>query len=324
YFLGWKKAGRTAEMLTWFIFINFFIWLFIIKHFILERFTLPIYIYTLISLPEVLEFYRTYCAELAEKLKNSKKERKKSKGKKFPEKYCKLKKYASNLLFPGVTAAALIVTFWYNIFCIGQGVHGVFPYKSIFYPLWINNGEVNARLEKNPHAIYVNLELMEFSYLMKSRDYTIVALINGSNGDNMEWAEKNNFRKAGMNEFLNCTNGESFVGVYSKGKSVFEKVSENERLSETISLYDGKYTVTAKSGGANAGAYASLTVNGIEFVSYPEKEGVFFAVFDNKTQKLKTAQGYVTTDYTCEYVVSNGFAGIYYNEGFEDLEPVYD
>ncbi len=324
YFLGWKKAGRTAEMLTWFIFINFFIWLFIIKHFILERFTLPIYIYTLISLPEALEFYRTCCAELAEKLKNGKKERKKGSGKRAPEKYYKLKKYASKYLFPGVTAVTLIVTFWYNTFCIGQGVHGVFPYKSIFYPMWIGSGEVNAKLEKNPHAIYVNLNLTEFSYLMKTRDYTIVAIVNGVNGDNLEVTEKKNFRKAGMNEFLHCTNGESFIGVYSGGKAVFEKVSENEQLSETISLYDSKYTVTAKSGGTNAGAYASLTVNGREFVSYPEKQGVFFAVFDNKTRKLKTAQGYVTADYRCEYVGSNGFSGIYFYEGFEDLEPVYD
>lgn len=325
FFLGWKKAGRAAEMQTFFIFINFLLWLFIVKHFIVERFTLPMYIFTLISLPEALEFYRGWCSELSEKLGENKKEAKsRKKNARTQVRYRREKKLAARYLFPGVTALTLGVTFWYNLFCIGQGVHGVFPYKSVIYPMWTGWGEVNSKLEKNPPLIYVNLPFTEFTYLAKEKDFTLVALVNGSSGDTLEWVQKSNLKSIGMEDFFDCTKGESFIGVYSKGKAVFEMVSDNEVLRETVSLYDGKYSVTAVSAGANSGGVSSLTVNGVEFLSYPESEGVFFAVFDNVSKKLKTAQGYGTGTYNQDYIHSNGFNGLYYREGFEDLEPVYD
>lgn len=322
YFLGWKRSGRVPQMLTFFIFINFLLWLFITKHFIVERFTLPMYIFTLISLPEVLDFYREYCTELSEHLREEKKS--KPRGKRVSPADRSVKKFAAKYLFSGVTALSLIVTFWYNLFCIGQGVHGVFPYKSIIYPMWIGRGEVNHKLENNPLTVFINLPLMEFTYLANTRDYTVVALINGKNNDIMEFPQKNNLKGIGMKDYFDCDNGESFIGVYSKGKAVFERTSDNETLRETMSLYDGKYTVTAVSSGANSGGVSSLRINDIEFLSYPETEGVFFAVFDNKTHKLKAAQGYDMSDYDYRYIHSNGFNGLYYMEGFEDLEPVPD
>ncbi|MCM1579212.1 MAG: EpsG family protein [Ruminococcus sp.] len=323
FFLGMKNNGQTAQIHVWFIFINFLIWLFIVKHFIVERFTLPMYIFTLISLPEALDFYRSYCGQLAEELKNSMKEKKKRKGG-SGQSTLKIKKLMSKYLFGGVTAVSLAVTFWYNYFCVGEGVHGVFPYKSLFYPMWIGRSEVKEKLDKNPGLIYVNLELTEFSYLMKSNNYTVVAAVNGANRSSMEFMQESNLRKIGMDEYFDCTDGESFIGVYSGKKAVFERSSSEEQISETFSLYDGKYLVKAVSSGENAEGQASLTVNGFEFVTSPESGGVFFLVFDNDSQKLKASQGYASSTIDCNYIHSNGFNGLYYQEGFEDLEPVYD
>lgn len=300
YFLGMKEKEPDSAMLVNFIFYNFLIWLFIIKHFIIERFTLPIYIFTLLSLPEALEFYRGY--------------------KPADNKTPKNRKYLIGLkrLYPVLTCAVVVSTFIYNDFCAGQRVHGVFPYRSLIKP---QSSITSEDLAERPREIYVNAYMLEFLYYVTKRDYTVVLCVKGDVGSELELPYRMYLKKLGFDTDFTSLDGKSYIGVVSGGKKVFERTGE-ELLTENMTLYDQKYSLTAVSGGTDYGDTASLTVNGREFL--PNGNGLNFAVFDNELKRIVTAQCYDTSTYNYKYIHSDGFNGIEYTNGFkEDFQGSY-
>lgn len=128
---------------------SFLIWLFITKHFVLERFSLFVYIYALLSIPMACETLHPGpervqgCAQMKSQLKAIKS----SQGAKSPA-YKKL--YAryqqesesttmQHLYYWCLIGAVLVVTFCYHLFGMYDGTngfHGVFPYRSLLD--WLN------------------------------------------------------------------------------------------------------------------------------------------------------------------------------------------
>lgn len=127
---------------------NFLIWLFITRHFILERFSLYVYIFVLLAVPMAVECLRPDEAlleeyrELREQLKLQVSPGTKTPGlKKKTARLLALRESAhtSIAFYWCLVAGVLVVSLCYNIFGMydGQaGFHGVFPYRSVFQ--WIN------------------------------------------------------------------------------------------------------------------------------------------------------------------------------------------
>ncbi|MBQ7782340.1 MAG: EpsG family protein [Oscillospiraceae bacterium] len=295
YFHGWHSHSSEAPMLTNFIFYNFLIWLFIIKHFIIERFSMPVYIFILLSVPELLEYSKTI--RLTEKVKGSHAK---------PSEQSRLSVYLKNgkRIYPMSAAFIITITFIYNQYCAMDGVHGVFPYRSITMPA----GEVTkAKYRDNYRELFVNAEFLEFLGLANGGNYTVLLCVNGGTGDKLELPYQWHLKRLGFETDLTSLDGQSYMGLVSGGKAVFEKTSPDV-IEETFSLYGGKLAVSAISGGNTASLQKAGTL--IDRKEYmPDSYGLNFAVFDNEQKKIVAAQGYDISDFNYTYHNSSAFYG---------------
>lgn len=291
YFTGWKDKAPEAQMLANFSFYNFFIWLFIVKHFIIERFTMPIYIFILLAIPEILDCWKSCRLAPDKKVSGIK------------DTIYTLSKGGKRIA-PAAAALVIVSTLAYNQFCVGEGVHGVFPYRSIFVPV---SGLTDKMLETDYRALYNNADFMQFLGLANKGNYTIVASVNGDTGDMLEFQYRHLLKKLGFETDFRTLDRKSYIGVVSGGKAVFEKTGD-EQLTENLSLYGGKISVTITSGGAVTGQpVARIIADGKEYA--PNGSGINFAVFDNKLQKIVAAQSYDTSVYTYTYKGTDAFYG---------------
>lgn len=304
YFFGNKtREGALGASL---IFCNFFIWIFITKHYILERFSLPIYIFTLITLPDALCFWKEYFEKMKKKLEE------KGEIKNLYFKKSQLKKIAKNG-FAAIMCITVGSTFLYNIYCSNENVHGVFPYRSIMYP---DCGDDTELLETSPRSAYVNCSLTKMLSLANRRSSTVVICSAGNTGGYIELADRIMLRSLGFDTALDSLGDKRFIGVSVNGKSKLEQVSD-EDISTALGFYGGKYSLSLSSGSEGA----SIKVNGREFA--PEGTGLMFAVFDNELKIITTSQGYDTASRGCPYIHSNAFTNIWSFEGFEELEEYF-
>lgn len=291
YFMGWKDRSPYSGMLANMAFYNFFIWIFITKHFIIERFSMPVYIFMLLTVPEVLEYYRTILADSPKKDSRT-------------LAYLRVLQKKGFKVYPICAALVIISTYIYNYFCIGQRVHGVFPYFSVVKPA----GEVSKTdYRDNYRALFVNADFMQFLGLADGGDYTVILCVKGDAGNKMELPPARLLKSIGFETDITYLDGRSFIAVANNGKSVFE-IADDELITENVGLYGGKLTVQLASGGSAAQQQvASIYVNGKEYAT--NTNGLNFAVFDNIQQKIVAAQSYDTTTYDYEYANSDAFYG---------------
>lgn len=293
YFTGWKDKCRESGVLTNFLFYNFFIWLFITKHFILERFTLPIYIFIIISVPDMICHFKEI--RFSSSVHNG------SHFKNKPDDGAvrKFLNYAlknGKSLWTVLTGAVLIVTVTYNDFCIGQGVHGVFPYASVLNAASEYSKE---QLDTEYRLIFTNKSLQQYLSLINRGDYTTVICVNGDAGDKLDFSAKILLRKLGFKTDFNKLDGMSYVGVVSGGKALYEITSDSV-IDEKLAICDNSVFIRAVSGGSRAETQMGQVF--IDIYRYtPDLEGLNFAVFDNNLKKIVAAQTYDTSayDYTC-------------------------
>jgi hypothetical protein len=105
YFEGGYNKERYQIIFVNSSIINFGIWFFITKHFILERFSIFVYIFVMLIVPDVMEHLKHHFI-------------KSNDDKKGKIKY-------GVLMF-----LVLAVAFGYNLFGMVSGFHGVFPYQT--------------------------------------------------------------------------------------------------------------------------------------------------------------------------------------------------
>lgn len=295
YLTGWKDKSSESGLLCNMLFYNLLIWLFITKHFILERFTLPIYIFIILSVPEMIEHFKEIRfggkAPKGAHFKESKTESDNAVVRFFS--YA-LKK--GKYLWTVITAAVLIVTITYNDFCIHEGVHGVFPYESIFDAATEYTSE---QLKTDYRKIFPNRTLQQYLSLINKGNYTTVICVNGDSGDKLDFSAKLLLKKIGVKTDLNKLDGKSYLGVFSSGKAIYEATSENV-IEEKLAICDNSVFITAVSGGLTADMQSGQVI--IDNINYtPNMNGLNFAVFDNDLQKIVASQTYDTTtyNYTC-------------------------
>jgi len=292
YFLGWRKKSEYSAVLMSFMFYSFFIWIFVTKHFILERFSMPVYIFTLITVPEVLDFYREYFdGKGAVKLKGF--------FKRLP------KSITQNPVHKAVYAVLLAVMLIYNDYCAASGVHGVFPYHSLIQAIdKLSETQIDRTL--NYRDVFIGDEYYEFltkAYNHRER-YTIIAVIKGYASGNPEEIYDNALVKLGAETRLNDLDGKSCVMGFANGESFLNIVSD-DLISEEITLYDGKVTLQVVSGGVNAGDTCEIILNGTDYSV--NAEGVNFIVFDNYLEKMIDAHGYDLRDWNLKYYYTSKY-----------------
>lgn len=304
YFMGWRKSCEEASVMTNFMFYSFFIWIFVVKHFIIERFSMPVYVFALLTIPSVLDYFK-YIPQKADELALKKKHLHR-KGKQVSsavqnEKsiYVKLNAMKKALPHNLIAAFAIVSMLLYNNFCVGQGVHGVFPYKSLIQGL-TNATDSSIDPTADYKLVFLNNKYYEFLcnvYNNRER-YTVIAAVKGYASGNTETIYDNALQMLGAQTRMNDLDGKSCIMAFTNGES-FLNITSDELISEEISLYNGKYIVNAVSGGVNCGSTSSLIVNGTEYST--NVEGINFLVFDNYLEKLVDSHGYDLTDRNMTY-----------------------
>jgi len=134
---AWQKRDPAAKVHMNLILYNCIIWIFITRHFILERFSLFVYIFALVGVPSALGSLRCTDEEY-EYLAMTKKEDAASKKKaRSKEEQGKLRLLGQKIkdhekYYWSAVVALLLLSLIYNEFG-GQvnGFHGVFPYQSL-------------------------------------------------------------------------------------------------------------------------------------------------------------------------------------------------
>ena len=101
---GYDKKHNSYILVNSAVF-TFGIWFFITKHFILERFSIFVYIFVMIAVPDVLDSLKDYFIK-DDKVKSGK------------------------IKYSILVILTILVAFGYNIFGMVSGFHGTFPYQS--------------------------------------------------------------------------------------------------------------------------------------------------------------------------------------------------
>jgi len=295
YATGWKDKSNEAGLLCNLLFYNLLIWLFITKHFILERFTLSIYIFIILSVPEMMEHLKDIRFD-GRNVKGAHFKESKTESDNAAVRFFSYALKKGKYLWTAVTVIVLIVTVTYNDFCINQGVHGVFPYESIFDAATEYTAE---KLKTDYRKSFPSKTLQQYLSLINKGNYTTVICVNGDSGDKLDFSAKLLLKKIGVKTDLNRLDGKSYLGVFSGGKAIYEMTSENV-IEEKLAICDNSVFITAVSGGLTADMQTGqIIIDGENYT--PNMNGLNFAVFDNDLKKIAASQAYDTTtyNYTC-------------------------
>lgn len=131
----WEKRDKDAVMLMNMTAYSAMIWLFIVRHLILERFSLYVYIYVIIAIPSAISCLLAG-PEVHAQIEETKKRVDGYKGKAPKELTAKMKELVMTVsdgkkFYWSAVAAVLFFTLIYNQFGFYRGFHNVFPYKSV-------------------------------------------------------------------------------------------------------------------------------------------------------------------------------------------------
>jgi hypothetical protein len=135
---SWEKRDADANMLLNLLLFSLLVWVFITRHFILERFSMYMYIYAIIALPAALSSLKSP-PDVLEKRDALQAQLQGKKTKPSKEQTAALASLNQTIsdhqkYYWCAVAAILIVTFIYHDYGMNSnGFHGVFPYSSVLF-----------------------------------------------------------------------------------------------------------------------------------------------------------------------------------------------
>lgn len=153
YFCGWKERPE-ADMLLQLTLINTSVWSFIIYAFIIERFSMFIFIFSLFTIPSITSYFN----EKAQKAENKVVVDKTMPG--YSKKKAEDKKDNAFLITVGITVGMFV----YNCFGFALNFHGVCPYMTLFPEVESAIDGYNTP-EKNIDNLYTNADI--YTYLIQ-------------------------------------------------------------------------------------------------------------------------------------------------------------
>lgn len=177
YFLGWKEKD-DSHILLWFMLANASIWSFITYAFIVERFSMFIFIFSVFAIPSALNYFKEKAqnAVLAEKEKQA--EQKKIPG--YSKK--KAEEKSDNAFL--ITVATVAGMFIYNCWGMYMNFHGVVPY--IFnIPALQDATDGLDTSEQNFEVMYTNADIYTYLIQLKNVDYGYVIVSTSDSYDGM-------------------------------------------------------------------------------------------------------------------------------------------
>lgn len=194
------------------------------KHFIIERFTMPIYIFILLAIPEILDCWKSCRLAPDKKVSGIK------------DTIYTLSKGGKRIA-PAAAALVIVSTLAYNQFCVGEGVHGVFPYRSIFVPV---SGLTDKMLETDYRALYNNADFMQFLGLANKGNYTIVASVNGDTGDMLEFQYRHLLKSWAL-KLISAPLTERATSAWSAEEKQFSRKQAMNSLPKISAFTEEKY-----------------------------------------------------------------------------------
>jgi len=133
----WKKRDPDSSMLLNLIMFSTIIWIFITRHFILERFSMYVYIFVLIALPSAISCFKASADDI-KKLETMKAEASSKKSKPSKEAQAAITALSVKIedgkkYYWSAVIAIMVVTLIYHEFGANvNNFHGIYPYTSIF------------------------------------------------------------------------------------------------------------------------------------------------------------------------------------------------
>jgi len=271
YFLGWKEK-EESNVLLWFMIGNASIWSFITYAFIVERFSMFIFIFSVFAIPSILNYYMEK-AKKAEEAEKNQKSSKKTPG--YSQKKAE-EKSDNAFLLTILTTACMFV---YNCWGMYMNFHGVFPYTCNVPAVQdALDGDTDPK-ENYYDDMYVNADLYTYLIQLKNTDfsYAIVSTADNYGGLIPGVRRAADYAGTGLNRDsaseskcpfyieYNNRNGESYT-IETPGTEIFY-TSENGAL---IECNDSKGTVTDAEGNT-----AEVSGDMIMFVLFDE-DGLIF------------------------------------------------
>ncbi len=289
YFHRWGKEDKGSYFLLSCSVLSFIIWLFITKMMIIERFSLCFYIFTILLIPSIANYYLGDFQELVRLVDIAKVKlfgKMKSKKRLMPPTQ-KGKYYLIFIIF-------ITFCFIYHIFSLNvgsKGMHSVVPYSNV-----INSFE---KIKNNMSFIDDNLSLKSetdirnfFIKLTNSRYSCIITTIP-CNGLELTDIQQNAFNYIGLETDLSSGVDKCLIAVLERGKLVYEKSSYDD-ISYTTSLCG--YNIDIQSGIQNSNIIIennqySLNNQGINITVFEDETGI---IVDKVTITLSVSYQRIT------------------------------
>lgn len=252
YFLGWKEKEESG-ILLWFTIFNASIWSFILYAFIVERFSMFVFIFSLITIPSVLNYY----SEKAEKAAEAEKNRKEA-SKKIPGYSSKKSEEKSDNAFL-LTVVSVVGMFVYNCWGLYMNFHGIFHYTCNIPAVQDAMDGLNTS-EENFAVLYTNADLYTYLIQLKNVDnsYAIVSTTADYDGLISGIRKAADYAGTGLNRSVKTEIETPYYAEYNNRKGELFSASGVNEVVYTTS--DGTFI----SAGANAASVTDAAGNTVE------------------------------------------------------------
>ncbi len=273
YFIGWKDK-KESDVLLQFTLMNASIWSFITYAFIVERFSMFIFIYSVFTIPSVLNYYAEKAEE--EKAKTVVPD------KKMPG-YSKAKseeKQDNSFIITTVTVIGLFV---YNCWTIAMNFHGIANYMALS-PEFTDMVDGYDSSEENLAVMSTNADLYTYLIQLKNTDcgYAIVGAASDFSGTaDAVWdaakyagaADIPNDLKAKSPFFIeyNDRNGEDVIDHYTQDYTASNGITIHNDSAYAL-LGETEYEIWVKD---STNKKIDLPNNAITFILFNQSGEIF-------------------------------------------------
>lgn len=218
----WGEQNRQAPLFTNLMLYNLIIWLFITKHFILERFSMYVYIFVILAIPEVTEYFNKQNVAYENSVNRPK-----------PTKEEKSKLTDARYGYILLIAAVMIPAFFYNSFGMNDGkngFHGVFPYKTSLSFVYTQDYK-SAERDELISSLKSETDLYKYALKASEIDNCVVAVAIRNECPGLNSPAVKALNKLGFTE-LDCESfNQNYIGIASNGKAVVQNKSATEKAS---------------------------------------------------------------------------------------------
>lgn len=229
YFLGWKeKEGANTQL--WFVLFNASLWSFITYAFIVERFSMFVFIFSLFTIPSVLNYY----SEKAEKAINEEKAKKEI-SRKTPGYSNKKSEEKSDNAFL-LTIASVVGMFVYNCWGMYMNFHGITPYM-LNIPAAQDAFDGLNTSEENFAVLYTNADLYTYLIQLKNVDNSYAIVSTSTDYDGMLNPIRNaaDYAGTGLNRSAETETATPYYVEYNNRKGETFSASGADEVTYTTS-----------------------------------------------------------------------------------------